>query len=430
MKAFIKLFAFCFLIQAQAYTNKPASSRYLPSGHWLTCWGGSDYAIRKDPHFNKNSSEDEVASYIPRFTGSYPFEVKDTWIELITHSGTDCGHCGQTCTTTKQGTTCVCNSCSWQTKETAYRHWSNQKVNWEVHWAQDPNYRAMRKNWLAQGQPQIGRSVKDLDKLLLFDPERPLEYFLFPGEAETIEISNGWGGTKLTPTVSIQKARHEYSIHVNTNVGPNADCDDRDIQVSASVRTGKRIRGPTPNSIEFRKGWAVGPQNENGEFTQEPAEFLLTDISAERYEAQNIFDNYKDSRIQVELWQLNRVLWAIDGRVSSKFQVQDNLSILKWTDDGLTPPVATYDIKADDLYRTRWFEAPFHLTYNETYEVCTKVIRNNNIYYNTKMFYFFDQWSESNCSLFVYNPPDQNDLRTWGRKKRDFLSRLVGFGFF
>ncbi len=415
-----------------AKNKNPGSGRKLKRGHWLTCWGGEETQVRVDPAFHKDTPEEEVASYIPKFAGSYRFEVKDTWEEWVTKSGTDCGRCGQTCTGDSKNQTCYCNSCTWQELETFYRPWSIQKVSWSVQWLQDQSYRQKRVKWLNDGKPKVNQ---DLNSLLKFDPERPLEYFLFPGEREYVSASNGGGffssANYITPTVSIGRARHKYDIQVQSSRGQKFLCDDVDFNMSATIRTGERVKGPTPNAIEFRGEWALGKKDSQGRFSEEPSRFYLTDVSAMRYEGQNKVDHYKEAQLEIELVHLNHLWWLIDLGVSHSLNMRDMQSRVKWTTGtDKTPPVAVYEIKSMDLFKTDILGNDYRLAYNESYAVCTKMRRLNNIYYDTHKLWFFEQWSEANCSAFEYAPPGQKDLRSGGQRVADFLSRLVGFGVF
>jgi len=425
-----------------AVNTRPSSGRRLARGHWLTCWGGSETVLRSDPHFHKRSNEEEVARYIPSFSGTYGFEVKDTWEEWVTRFGVSCGHCGETCSGSGQNRTCSCNSCSWQEKETFYRHWSHQRVNWKVAWNQDPAYRERRRKWLADGEPEISSHNTTLDKLLEFDPERPLEYFLFPGEVEPIEVSNGDGifssNDYIRPSVSIGRPRHDYAVRIRNSIGPESFlCDDRDFAIEALVQTGKRRVSYTPNSIEFRSNWVVSPKDASGAATETPGEFQLTDLSAMRYEQQNVLDNYKQTEVLVSLWQTSRFLWLIDSRVGQRYRAHDNTSILNWkkTDPSdKSPPVGVYNIPGIELTKSRILGHQFGLAPGKTYEVCTQMRRKNNIYYYQAGFWngrWGGAWSDMNCGMFIYKPnmSNYNDDRSGWRKFQDgFLGRIVGFG--
>jgi hypothetical protein len=431
-------FSFGFCGSVFAHNTHPYSGRRLQYDHWLTCWGGEETVLRSDPPFNKNTPENIVAAYVPKFHGSYSFEVKDTWEEWVTKSGSDCFHCGstQSCSGSGNNRSCSssCNYCSWQELETFYRPWSEQTVEWDVAWNQSQEYRSKRQDWLKQGKPDMSRTKADLVKLLEFDPERPLEYYLFPGEVERITVGNSAGlfsdDEVITPSVSIEHARNEYKIAVESSLGSRFQCDDRDFSIKAEVTTGKRLITRIPNSIEFYKNWLVAPKDDDGNAIEEPGEFDLVDLSAMRYEQQDVSDHYKLAQVRVNLWQRGRGLWFIEGRVSKTFQVSDDQSVIHWGDQTPDEPaVATYDIKASDLLKTRYLGSQFHLVPGATYDLCTKMFRDNNIYYES--YWFFNRikwWSEYNCASFKYKAEEKNDLRSKPRKIRDFLSRF-GFGF-
>lgn len=422
-----------------AFAKRTASGRRLPYDHWLTCWGGSDSDFRRDPPFHKDSPEQEVASYVPKFSGRYTFEVKDTWEETVTRSGTDCLKCGESCSGSGNNRSCSCNYCSWQETETYYRPWSTQTVNWSVEWLQDQSYREKRKQWFAAGKKEMSRKKEDLPKLFEFDPERPLEYFLFPGEVETVNVSNGGlmsfltSARLITPNVSIGNPRHEYEVQLNSSRGSSFECNDYDFSVHAKVRTGKRKITDSPNSIQFRPGWIVAAQNHDGSVKDEPGEFQLTDISAMRYEGQNVISNYKDTRVQISLNHVDRFWYFLDVKVGQWFEIPDTRSIIQWNDENpkdKTPAAAVYNVKSSDLRKTYYFGKEFRLKPDEAYEVCTVMHRRNNIYYDTETWYGRDIWSDQNCAVFHYRPKDGSDLRSGGRKFRDGLSRFVGFGLF
>src|SRR5687767_13185161 len=98
-----------------AKNTRPSSGRPLEYGHWLTCWGGTQVAHRHDRVIKSDWNEQDVrARPIPKLSGSYQFEVKDTWEEWVTKSGSDCFRCGETCTGEGDKKSCSCNYCSWQ----------------------------------------------------------------------------------------------------------------------------------------------------------------------------------------------------------------------------------------------------------------------------------------------------------------------------
>src|SRR4051812_11148594 len=80
---------------ANAKNYNPSSGRSLQSGHWLTCYSDGGAAVRTDPLLDRNTPDEVVQKYVPEFRGKYGFEVKDTWEEWVTHSGTSCMHCGE-----------------------------------------------------------------------------------------------------------------------------------------------------------------------------------------------------------------------------------------------------------------------------------------------------------------------------------------------
>lgn len=420
-------------LESYAVNKSPSSGRSLRYGHWLTCWGGEDSRPRIDPNFHKDSPEDLVSKYVPKFSGKYNYEVKDTWEEYVTKSGNDCFRCGETrsCSRDSNGQevcTSSCNYCSWQELETFYAPWSTQTVNWSAEYIPDQNYRKKRQDWIAKGKPEISRNKSDLEKLFDFDPERPNEFFLFPGEVEYIRADNG-GGSSISPKIFVDRSRHEYSISVTHNLR-RLECDDVNYNMHATIRTGKRKVTTTPNSIQFKGKWVVGTSNKAGEYTEQPTEFELTDVSAQRYEGQNVSEHYKNTNVKVWLEQVDRFWWFADTKVSDNYELRDDARRIKWNDNpnDSTPGEGIYMLPASELFKTRWFGSQFNLQPKEKYQVCTKMLQENNIYYKTKKFYFFTDWSEENCSMFSYTPPEGYDLRGGARKTRDFLSKLLGFG--
>ncbi|MGE4234347.1 MAG: hypothetical protein AB7F43_13550 [Bacteriovoracia bacterium] len=409
------------LPQADAKTT--ASGRYLPSDHWLTCGSGHSEKKRIDPPFHKDSDESEVAAYVPQFSGSYSFPVYDNWQEWVRVSGTSCDRCGQTCADRGTERVCTCNTCSWDEKRTFSRHWSNQKVTWKVKWLQSQAYRQRRREWIANGKPEIIRKTTQLEKLNYFDPERPLEYFLFPGEIERLVVSNGWlTSSTMSPEIYVKDARHEYRILTNFE---SQRCDDRDYDISGIINTIRRVKTHTPNSFEFDGDWAVGEKDKLGNFIEEPGAFYLTDISARRYEEQNIFDHYKDTEVAVRLREIDRA-WFFDRFISVELRFNDNTSVLERheTEDPNSPLVGVYEVKASDLFQTPLFHSEFHLNPGKSYEVCVWVRRKNNIYYHKSWLGFLDSWSDEKCERFTYNPPEGVDLRSSGRKLRDTITRI------
>lgn len=419
-----------------AKNSHPFSGRRLRRGHWLTCDRGADEAYRRDPFFHKDSPQQEVAAYVPKFDGEFSFEVKDTWEDYVTKSGYNCAQCGETCQGEGNDKTCSCDFCTWTEKETFYAPWSTQKVQWHAEYIQDQAYLQRRQDWINKGKPALSRNASDLDKLMIFDPERPLNYFLFPGEVESVEASNGvlFGGAEgLRPEIHIDHPRYQYSYNPQSTVGEVAKCDDRDFQISSQISAGKRLITTTPNSVEFRKNWIQGAKNSKGELTDETAKFELTDISAMRYEDQNVHGNYKDTLVAVNLWHAHNFWWFLDTKAGRDWKTKDVDSIIQWHKENpndKSPPVATYELKTSDLLRGRWTGSEFHLAAGNTYEVCTYMLRLNNIYYKTRKWYGAYDWSEPNCSMFKYNPDGGKDLRSGGQKVEDFLSHLVGFGIF
>jgi hypothetical protein len=390
-----------------------------------------------DPPFHKDSPEDVVANYIPKFSGAFTYEVKDTWEDWVTKVGTDCSRCGQTCTTSGSGQnqtqTCSCNTCSWQELETFYQPWATPKITWTARYEQDPKYRERRRDWLAKGKPKVARSAGDLQSLLEFDPERPLEYFLFPGEAEYVVADSGSGGGKsMSPHIRIDKSRHNYTFY--TRGSGARECDDVGFHMDGIIKTGTRKITTSPNSIEFRKGWVVANQDGAGRVTDEPGRYEFTDVSALRFEGQSVMDHYKDTKVEVWLEHVDRFWWLGDTRVSAFYRFENDQSRLKFNDDNpndKTPGVGVYTMDAQDLMKTRWlghtFGTTFHLKPDEKYAVCSRMLHMSNVYYKTKFMYFFDDWSEENCAMFDYSE-NAADHRSGGRKVRDFFSRILGFG--
>jgi hypothetical protein len=446
MKAFRLCLIFVMLIFSMpglAKNFRPSSGRPLQYNHWLTCWGGYDQRVRASSHMlNKDTPQEVVDADVPKFSGSYKFEVKDTWEEWVTHSGTDCTRCGQTCQTLrdKDGKTyesCSCNYCSWQELETFYRPWSVQRVKWAIDYIPDAEYRQRRIKWFQDGKPKISRGKSDLAQLLIFDPERPQDYYLFPGEMEQIEVSNGGGyfsaGTSITPSVSIANARIDYSqtgrIDVQSSYGNQFECDDRDFNIAAQIHAGNRITGTTPNSLEFRKGWVKGAQTATGAATEEPYSFQITDLSAMRYEGQNFNDHYKDTTVQVWMREVSRLWLSIDKTITYAPILSSDNSKIQWMeteDSNGNPPAGNYEIKAQDLLKTPWLKSETHLAPNSRYELCTRMINYNNVYYDTSYLYFWSNWSETICAVFDFNPEkQQDDLRSGGRKFRDMMANFL-----
>ncbi len=399
-----------------------ASSAQLASGHWFTCWGGGAEQLRRDPPFHKNTPENEVAAYIPQFAGAYGFEVKDTWEEWVTHSGNNCGRCGSTNQTDAKGNvvSSSCNYCSWQELETFYRHWSNQQTDWRVTWNQDQNYRKRRQSWIKNGMPEIAQDASQLGKLNAFDPDRPLEYFLFPGEVEHVRVSND-SGRSISPGVSIGDARHNYSIDTVVN-GSRSDrrCEDENLKMDTLVKTLGRKVTTTPNSLEFREGWISTKLWGDATMT-EPSQFKVVDLSAQRYEGQNVMDHYKDSDVQINIREINRSWW-IDYFIGTGITEKDlhgELTADARTNSG--PDVAEYSFNAHDMMKTPWFGYDFHLHPGTSYQVCGRVSRSNNVYYDSKTWYGGKAWSEWNCAQFKYSG---SDLRSFGRKTADVLDQI------
>ncbi len=436
---------------AEARNTRPSSGRPLEYGHWLTCWGGGDDAVRSDPDFNKLSDEKKVAAYVPEFSGSYSFEVKDTWEELVTKSGENCVQCGtkyktvtrptQQCTTdSKTGVqTCVpgpdetvqvadgCNYCTWQEIERFYRPWSVQNVRWHAKWKQNLDYRRRRQQWLANGAQDVGHSKSDIPKLQVFDPDRPLEYFLFPGEYESVRVSND-SGDYTSPSLRIPDARHEYNIAttINGRAG-SVVCDDVDLNIETSISTIKRKVTKTPNSLVFKEGWLGAKKDLQGNASDEPYSYTVMDLSAQRYNSQNLMDHYKDDNVKIYLKLVNATWW-VDCTISSSVCVPDLQAILmkrKAQDETYQPRDGAYEIPAVDLHKTQWFSNSFNLNPGRTYLVCGRVLRKSNIYYDSKNWYGGDAWSEANCAQFVYAPPKGVDYRTGGRKFHDFVEHII-----
>ncbi|MBT4760804.1 MAG: hypothetical protein HOO06_03820 [Bdellovibrionaceae bacterium] len=437
----------CSLLLASslyARNTSPSSGRYLKRGHWLTCWGGQDERLRHSQRFNKNTEEAIVASYVPEFKGSYGFQVKDTWQEYVTKSGTDCFHCGESCSGSGENRSCSCNTCSWQELETFYRPWSHQQVSWEAQWQQDQKYREKRKEWMANGKPELNLDNSDLETLFEFDPERPSEYFLFPGEVERVRVSNvgdswmNFGGREtINPEIFIADPRHEYIVRNTTNRGSGSlQCDDVDIEIKATVSTGKRKVTKTPNSLEFKGNWIFAETDSKGDLVREPGEYHITDIAAEYYEEQNVYDHYKNTEVSVQLVEINRNWWY-DVPVSNELELGDNLSRVQFDIEAVKrgePSTAVFEVDAASLHLTGWFESEFNLHPGKDYLLCGKILRKNNIYYQNydRDFILFKQgkgWSEPNCKLFKYKPSDDYDLRGSGRKLRDFVEKAILLDF-
>ena len=428
---FVAIVIFFVVTGAWAGNNRPSSGRYLPSDHWLTCWGGEEMQMRQDPLFTSDDDETEIAAYIPEFSGAYTFEVKDTWEEWVTHSGYDCFHCGETCVTVGYGDDayedCSCNYCSWQELETFYDPWSRQRVDWHVKWEQDQEYRRKYSEWVANGRHREHKDASNLDQLLEFDPNRPLEYYLFPGEVEKVKIDNNGGGflsggSSIEPEVSIGNARHEYSISTLTNGRSGSrQCDDVDLRVEARIKTGKRLVTRTPNSIEFHKGWVDSRQNGAGELVDEPVKFYVTDIAARRYEVQNVFDHYKDTQVKFWLREIDRAWW-FDQDITEDLEMRDNVSILEQAREGEDAGeihYAVYQLNASDLFKTPVFNTSFRLRPGRKFELCTSMWRKNNVYYYQNGWpkkWIYPNWSDKNCAMFTYNPPDGVDHRSGWRK--------------
>ncbi len=430
--------------EALARNYHPSSGRRLRYDHWLTCELGEQDTVRTDPpFFNAHTPESEVAAYIPEYRGNFQFNVQDTWQEWVTHSGSSCSHCGESCRGSGSNRSCSCNSCSWEELETFYRDWSTQNVAWHVKWNQDPEYRKKFQDWQkASEDGHTPRAPTDLADLLKFDPNRPLEYYLFPGEIEQIQVSNGIGffsgGESIGPEVQIKQPRYDYSkgIQIMSDMsgrsGRGVDCDDRDFHIDASVTTGPRLSSTaTPNSIEFRKGWINDDVNGDNILRSEDAKFNLTDLGEMRYENQNRVDHYKDTKVQIAIWQVHRAYWYFSHRVGRFFDMENNQTRIDWHDKeavevGKAPPPATYELMSSDLRQTPLWDAEFHLIPQTKYEVCARMVRLNNVYYNSTWMHFWTRWSDYNCAVFTYDPGKGEDRRGFLRRIQDgFLARFI-----
>lgn len=407
---------------ALAKNTRPSSGRPLEYGHWLTCWGGTDRAHRRDQMIKSNWTEADVqARPVPALAGRYQFEVKDTWEELVTKSGSDCFHCGETCTKDKDGNqSCSCNYCSWQELETFYRPWSTQTATWRADWSPREDYAQRRRAWLKQGKPEIARDKSEIAKLQKFDPDRPTEYYLFPGEVETLRVDNG-SGSSIEPELDFTDARHEYEIQTVTNGRAGArECDDVDLRIQSTIVTGDRKVTKTPNSLEFRADWMVGGKPDpSGKVTDEPAAFRVADLGAQLYENQNVMDHYKDTQLQIRMLEINRA-WAWDRFISQSLTAQDLQGDLVKTPVGDGDVrIATFEFDTMEL-----LEYP-KLHPGRKYELCGRVFRDNNVYYKKKTWWFGGKaWSEYACQQFEYEGPDR---RSGGRKTRDFIAKYFLF---
>lgn len=289
---------------------------------------------------------------------------------------------------------------------------------------------------MTKGSPPISRDASDLPKLFEFDPDRPLEYFLFPGEVEVISASNGGGflssATSISPRIEVDKARHEYRVANTNSLGRSTfDCDDRNFTMSAQIYTGKRLVTTTPNSIKFNKNWVAAGKNPDGTLKEEPGAFELVDFSARRHENQNVMDHYKETRVQVWLEHVDRFWWLLDTQISKTEELKDGGRRLRFDENAAgerQPAVGVYTMAASELLKTRYFKSEFHLADNQKYSVCTRMMQMKNIYYKTKSWKVFDDWSDENCAMFQYKPPNGEDKRSLLRKGRDIFSRLFGIG--
>jgi hypothetical protein len=434
---YLLLVLLCQILTAAAFAknHNPSSGRRLQYGHWLTCEGGSSSAVRTSATLSplkitKYSSQEDINRDVPQFSGMYGFTVQDTWEEMVTKSGSSCFHCGETCNSRNDKNECTstsCNFCSWQELETFYRPWSTQSTNWKVGWRPNENYRQKHTEWIRNNKPE---QTKDMAKLVEFDTDRPNEYFLFPGETEVIQISNSGvfnilaGGDTISPTVGIKGPRSKHTINwtVNGSSPGTRECDDVNLTVDASVSTGNREVTEPPNSIEFAANFVEAQKDSSGALKQQPFNFRLIDTSAMYYNEQNVMDHFKDTKIVVRLWQLDRFLW-FDRSVSGRHHVSDTKSVIgSDTSTGL-PPFATYVVKAEELLTTKWFGKRFSLRPGSSYQICAKMHRKNNVYYKETVMGIED-WSPWNCQQFAYSEtaPDE---RSGGRKFNDGVGRWL-----
>jgi hypothetical protein len=444
---------------ALAKNSNPSSGRSLQSGHWLTCWGGQSGQLRSDPPMNKKTSQADVDNYVNQisqaghWTGAYGFEVKDTWEEWVTHSGSDCGHCGETCheVTTGSGdnetTTedCSCNFCSWQELETFYRPWSNQTVQWMAHYQQnsaDQAYKKKREEWIAAGSQKVSHEKGDLAKLLEFDPERPYKGFLFPGEMEYLVAGNGstlfgamlvGASESISPNVRIEKGRHEYTYsdqitdELGRNRGSALECDDVDLKLNSSFTAGKRKVSTTPNSLIFKpESWLEAVDKTGADLKANAFRVKVTDMAATAYAGQAVFEHYEDTHIELQVAEIDRAWWfdRFTSKATDLSQMENKLSYGD-VDPKTGLKMGTYTLTSGELLKTHHFDTPFGLHPGKSYMVCGRVIRRNNVYYQEKggWIIHWDKWSDDNCAQFNYLGPDE---RTGGRKFRDGLTRVIG----
>ncbi len=378
----------------------------------------------------KYSSQEDINQDVPRFNGVYGFTVKDTWEEMVTKSGSNCFQCGETCDSRNEKNECTsssCNYCSWQELETFYRPWSTQSTTWSVNWQPNPNYRQKHTDWIRNNRPEQPR---DLSKLVEFDTDRPNEYFLFPGETEIIQVSNSGmlsiltGGDTISPTVGIKNPRSKHAISWTVNGGSPGvrECDDINLNVQATVNTGNREITEPPNSIEFAANFAEAPKDHTGSLKDEPNTFRLVDTSAMYYNEQNVIDHFKDTKIVVRLWQMDRFYW-FDRSVSGRMHVSDTKSVVGSEAGSNLPPFATYVVKSQDLLTTKWFGKQFHLSPGVSYKLCAKMTRKNNVYYRETT-WGMEDWSPWNCQQFTYSE-GAPDRRGGGRKFNDGAARWL-----
>lgn len=411
------------VFESSASNRNPSSGRRLRYGHWLTCDSSSHSQYRQSSAYKgilRDTDQSRVDQDVPYFNGQVHFEVNDTWEEWVTKFGSSCPRCGETCSAPdKNGNrSCSCNTCSWQELETFYRPWSVQKLNYRVEWQPRSDYRQRRQQWFSQGQKPIAHDKSNIEQLMNFDPDRPNEYYLFPGETETVNVTLN-GGRTIDPGVSISGARSQHSVKITHGAGTR-ECDDIDLNLKAAVSTGARLVTDPPNSIQFKSNWVEGKKTQ-GQLAEEPYKFRLVDVSTMFYENQNVMDHYKDTKVEVRLRQLDRWLW-VDRFISKYVQVNDTTSIVGYQEDKSLPPVATFEILAQDLFKTYWREKVFHLIPGKSYEVCSRMTRYNNIYYRTKGWFGRQIWSGWTCSMFIYNE-SAPDLRSGGRAFKDAFTR-------